>query len=160
MTSSIKTFGLCFCTNFRYLSWMISVSNIRPFLVSLTYISNILVVECTNCEASRNNCFGPSVNFLITMFFYGCGKENNFFSCIAFLLKLSSVCVCVYIYIYKVDRNKVDRRPKTIVTGSFTVGTNMSPKEPISRPERVFFLKLSIRVCVCVYIYIHIYMYT
>ena len=52
---------------------MISVSPIWPFLVSLTYISNILV-ECTNCEPPYNNCVGPFVNFLVVMFFYGYGK--------------------------------------------------------------------------------------
>ena len=63
----------CFATNFPYLSWMISVSPIWLFLVSLTYISNILL-ECCNCEAPYNNCVGPSVSFLVIMFFYGYGK--------------------------------------------------------------------------------------
>jgi hypothetical protein len=84
-----------FFTNFPYLSWMISVSPFWPSLVTLTYISNSLV-ECTNCEASHNNCFGPSVIFLVVMFFYGCGRKNSSSSCNAFPLNLSSVH---YIYI-------------------------------------------------------------
>ena len=61
MTSSIQTFGLCFCTNFPYLSWMISVSPIWPSLVSVPYLltylftawSRVLLEKLTGFAANQ-----------------------------------------------------------------------------------------------------------